>query len=145
MDREWMLDHQQKDIDPFLHHQNLRHGHGLSICRSLIESHGGALCFNSQLGKGTSFYFTLPIHRTSEHNETAVLLVPKHTDSISSPAIYRQSGQTTDLEQMLKKGNNTALKESRTDLTGLINTLDKEAPRPTLKQFMGRIASVTGQ
>jgi PAS domain S-box-containing protein len=36
-------------------------GMGLSISRSLVEAHNGKLYFNSQFGKGTTFYFTLPI------------------------------------------------------------------------------------
>ncbi len=36
-------------------------GMGLSICQSLIIAHGGELTFKSRLGKGSSFYFTLPI------------------------------------------------------------------------------------
>lgn len=36
-------------------------GMGLSICHSLIASHGGELRFNSNSDKGTTFYFTLPI------------------------------------------------------------------------------------
>lgn len=35
-------------------------GMGLSISRSIIESHEGSLSFNSESGKGASFYFTLP-------------------------------------------------------------------------------------
>ncbi|MGZ4994049.1 MAG: ATP-binding protein [Methylobacter sp.] len=38
---------------------------GLSISRSLIEAHEGTLNFNSKLGKGTTFYFTLPIESNS--------------------------------------------------------------------------------
>ncbi|MGZ8238712.1 MAG: ATP-binding protein [Methylobacter sp.] len=38
-------------------------GMGLSISRSLVEAHDGALHFNSQPGKGTTFYFTLPIQK----------------------------------------------------------------------------------
>jgi len=36
-------------------------GMGLSICRSLIEVHGGVLSFKSLPGKGCCFYFTLPL------------------------------------------------------------------------------------
>jgi PAS domain S-box-containing protein len=36
-------------------------GMGLSISRSLIEAHNGKMYFNSQFGKGSTFYFTLPI------------------------------------------------------------------------------------
>ena len=36
-------------------------GIGLSLCRSLIEAHGGTLWVESELGKGATFYFTLPV------------------------------------------------------------------------------------
>ena len=36
-------------------------GMGLSISRSMIEDHKGKLTFNSQYGKGSTFYFTLPV------------------------------------------------------------------------------------
>ena len=39
-------------------------GMGLSISRSLIEAHTGTLYFNSELGKGSTFYFTLPVKTT---------------------------------------------------------------------------------
>ena len=40
-------------------------GMGLSICRSIIEAHDGVLRFNSLPGKGSTFYFTLPIPEQS--------------------------------------------------------------------------------
>ncbi len=45
--------------------QNIRNepgtGLGLSITKRMIESHGGELTFASELGKGTSFTFTMPL------------------------------------------------------------------------------------
>ena len=38
-------------------------GLGLSISRLLIEMHGGRIGLNSELGKGSSFYYTLPLPR----------------------------------------------------------------------------------
>jgi PAS domain S-box-containing protein len=52
---------QQKIFMPFHTTKLDGMGMGLSICRSLIEAHHGKLYFNSQFGKGSSFYFTLPI------------------------------------------------------------------------------------
>jgi PAS domain S-box-containing protein len=56
---------QKKILTPFYTTKADGMGMGLSISRSLIAAHDGNLQFNSQSGKGTTFYFTLPVRRKS--------------------------------------------------------------------------------
>ena len=43
-------------------------GLGLSICKHICLQHGGAVWVESEVGKGSSFYFTLPIYRPEIHD-----------------------------------------------------------------------------
>ncbi|TAK60512.1 PAS domain-containing sensor histidine kinase [Methylobacter sp.] len=59
----------QKILTPFYTTKANGMGMGLSISRSLVEAHEGTLYFNSQLEKGSTFYFTLPIRRKSDERK----------------------------------------------------------------------------
>jgi PAS domain S-box-containing protein len=62
-------DQQQKVLTPFYTTKADGMGMGLSITRSLVEAHDGTLNFNSQPGKGTTFYFTLPAQNKADSNQ----------------------------------------------------------------------------
>lgn len=49
-----------KLFDPFFTTKDTGTGLGLSISYGIIESHGGRISFESQVGRGTAFTITLP-------------------------------------------------------------------------------------
>ncbi|HVG43305.1 MAG TPA: HAMP domain-containing sensor histidine kinase [Longimicrobium sp.] len=52
----------QSIFDPFFSTKGKGMGLGLSICREIVQGHGGRLDVESTLGRGTTFTVTLPVH-----------------------------------------------------------------------------------
>ncbi len=54
---------QKKILTPFYTTKSSGMGMGLSISQSIVKSHDGTLHFASKPGKGSTFYFTIPVRR----------------------------------------------------------------------------------
>jgi two-component system sensor histidine kinase DctS len=57
----------QKLFTPFFTTRTEGMGLGLSLCRTVVEQHGGYLGFARHEPRGTVFTFTLPAHQPSKH------------------------------------------------------------------------------
>ncbi|MDH5559750.1 MAG: ATP-binding protein [Deltaproteobacteria bacterium] len=67
-------------------------GLGLSICRSLVELHRGKIAFESTVGKGTEFFFTIPLYTKLEDPKESAIIDTRNQLQTDLPEIQMERG-----------------------------------------------------
>ncbi len=81
-------------------------GLGLPIARQLMESHNGAIWCDSELNKGSRFYFVIPIaNDKSNFNMIKKQLIQKAKANLSTVAIISIKSTDNVIENLLKEEN----------------------------------------
>ena len=58
----------ERIFDPFFTTKEVGRGRGqgLAIARAVVDKHGGTLTFETEVGKGTTFFVRLPVDRDAD-------------------------------------------------------------------------------
>ncbi len=81
-------------------------GLGLPIARQLMESHNGAIWCDSELNKGSRFYFVIPVaNDKSNFNMVKKQLIQKAKANLGTVAIINIKSTDSVIENLLKEEN----------------------------------------
>jgi CheY-like chemotaxis protein len=94
-----------RQLEPYINHKSRGSGLGLSISKAYVEILGGKIWLNSDYGKGTVFYFTIPYKQVNERSLSGNVTSISENDKTKEKTILIVEDDDTSfylLEEFLK-------------------------------------------
>lgn len=127
-------------------------GLGLPIARQLMESHNGAIWCDSEINKGSKFYFVIPIaNDKSNFNMIKKQMVQKARSNGTTVAIIKIKSTNNVIESLMKEENllnKTYMSNSLVEQDGLLTSLSMivlDGDKPSAEFLKKKIDSITSK
>ena len=127
-------------------------GLGLPIARQLMESHNGAIWCDSEINKGSKFYFVIPIaNDKSNFNMIKKQMIQKARSNGTTVAIIKIKSSNEVIENLMKEENllnKTYMSNSLIEQDGLLTSLSMiviDGDKPSAEFLKKKIDSITSQ
>ena len=127
-------------------------GLGLPIARQLMESHNGAIWCDSEINKGSKFYFVIPVaNDKSNFNMIKKQLIQKARSSGTTVAIIKIKSTNEVIENLLNEENilnKTYMSNSLIEKDGQLTSLSMivmDGDKPSAEFLKKKIDTVTSQ
>lgn len=127
-------------------------GLGLPIARQLMESHNGAIWCDSEINKGSKFYFVIPIaNDKSNFNMIKKQMIQKARSNGTTVAIIKIKSSNKVIENLMKEENllnKTYMSNSLIEQDGLLTSLSMiviDGDKPSAEFLKKKIDSITSQ
>ena len=127
-------------------------GLGLPIARQLMESHNGAIWCDSEINKGSRFYFVIPVaNDKSNFNMIKKQLVQRARSSGTTVAIIKIKSTNEVIENLMREENllnKTYMSNSLVENDGHLTSLSMivvDGDKPSAEFLKKKIDSVTSQ
>lgn len=108
-------------------------GLGLSICKTIIERLGGTISASSEMGKGTTFTFTLP----EKQEETADKHADIHKSGVNAPT-YAQKENNASLSGEEHQGSEQPHESSKPGLPTILVAEDTDSNYILVRAIWGK-------
>ena len=127
-------------------------GLGLPIARQLMESHNGAIWCDSEINKGSRFYFVIPVaNDKSNFNMIKKQLIQKARSSGTTVAVIKIKSTDEVIENLIKEENllnKTYMSNSLVEKDGQLTSLSMvvvDGDKPSAEFLKKKIETVTSQ